>query len=85
MADFWEMKIERPLKAEVERQCLVACRKQRFVVASPFSSPAISCTDLLGLESLRFIEMSETGPTLDALSYLQTQLHAVIQHDDPTE
>ena len=33
----------------------------------------------------RFIEMSEGGPALDALVYLQTQLHAVIRHDDPAE
>lgn len=76
----------RPLKAEIERRCLVACRKQKSVVSplslfDPFhaydSSPmAVDC---------RFIEMSEGGPALDALVYLQTQLHAVIRHDDPAE
>ena len=29
--------------------------------------------------------MSEDGPALEALGYLQTQLSAVIQHDDPAE
>lgn len=29
--------------------------------------------------------MSEDGPALEALGYLQTQLSAVIQHDDQAE